>query len=206
MTWEQLVAFNIALLVAIASPGPALLMATHTAASRGRSAGIEVGIGLGLMACTWTMMALLGLAVVFQLFPMVYTGVKVLGGAYLLFLAYKMWRNASAPIDARIPLARHAFRQGFLVNLLNPKSVLFAAAVLVAVFPAGLSVAESFVIVINHFMVEVAFYTTLAFCMSTQVVSKRYMQAKVYIDRGAALVLGALGTRLVLTSEEAPLT
>ena len=206
MTWEQLVAFNIALLVAIASPGPALLMATHTAASRGRSAGIEVGIGLGLMACTWTMMALLGLAVVFQLFPMVYTGVKVLGGAYLLFLAYKMWRNASAPIDARIPLARHAFRQGFLVNLLNPKSVLFAAAVLVAVFPAGLSVSESFVIVINHFMVEVAFYTTLAFCMSTQVVSKRYMQAKVYIDRGAALVLGALGTRLVLTSEEAPLT
>ncbi|MCZ0954981.1 MAG: LysE family translocator [Rhodospirillaceae bacterium] len=206
MTWEQLVAFNIALLVAIASPGPALLMATHTAASRGRSAGIEVGIGLGLMACTWTMMALLGLAVVFQLFPMVYTGVKVLGGAYLLFLAYKMWRNASAPIDARFPLARHAFRQGFLVNLLNPKSVLFAAAVLVAVFPAGLSVAESFVIVINHFMVEVAFYTTLAFCMSTQVVSKRYMQAKVYIDRGAALVLGALGTRLVLTSEEAPLT
>lgn len=206
MTWEQLVAFNIALLVAIASPGPALLMATHTAASRGRSAGIKVGIGLGLMACTWTMMALLGLAVVFQLFPMVYTGVKVLGGAYLLFLAYKMWRNASAPIDARIPLARHAFRQGFLVNLFNPKSVLFAAAVLVAVFPAGLSVAESFVIVINHFMVEVAFYTTLAFCMSTQVVSKRYMQAKVYIDRGAALVLGALGTRLVLTSEEAPLT
>ena len=206
MTWEQLVAFNIALLVAIASPGPALLMATHTAASRGRSAGIEVGIGLGPMACTWTMMALLGLAVVFQLFPMVYTGVKVLGGAYLLFLAYKMWRNASAPIDARFPLARHAFRQGFLVNLLNPKSVLFAAAVLVAVFPAGLSVAESFVIVINHFMVEVAFYTTLAFCMSTQVVSKRYMQAKVYIDRGAALVLGALGTRLVLTSEEAPLT
>lgn len=206
MTWEQLVAFNIALLVAIASPGPALLMATHTAASRGRSAGIEVGIGLGLMACTWTMMALLGLAVVFQLFPMVYIGVKVLGGAYLLFLAYKMWRNASAPIDARIPLARHAFRQGFLVNLLNPKSVLFAAAVLVAVFPAGLSVAESFVIVINHFLVEVAFYTTLAFCMSTQVVSKRYMLAKVYIDRGAALVLGALGTRLVLTSGEAPLT
>ena len=96
MTWEQLVAFNIALLVAIASPGPALLMAAHTAASRGRSAGIEVGIGLGLMACTWTMMALLGLAVVFQLFPMVYTGVKVLGGAYLLFLAYKpSWRRAA---------------------------------------------------------------------------------------------------------------
>ena len=204
MTWEQLVAFNIALLVAIASPGPALLMATHTSASRGRAAGIAAGVGLGLMAAIWTMMALLGLAVVFELFPMVYIGAKIAGGAYLLFLAYKMWRNASAPIDARIPPAGHAFRQGFLVNLLNPKSVLFAAAVLVAVFPAGLSVAESFVIVINHFLVEVAFYTTLAFCMSTQAVSKRYMRAKSYIDRGAAIILGALGIRLVLSRGEAP--
>ena len=204
MTWEQLVAFNIALLVAIASPGPALLMATHTSASRGRAAGIAVGVGLGLMAAIWTLMALLGLAVVFELFPMVYIGAKILGGLYLLYLAYKMWRNASAPISAQLPPARHAFRQGFFVNLLNPKSVLFAAAVLVAVFPAGLSVAESFVIVINHFVVEVTFYSTFAFCMSTQAVSARYMRAKVYIDRGAAIVLGALGIRLVASRWEAP--
>ena len=204
MTLEQLIAFNIALLVAIASPGPAFLLATHTAARRGRTAGMAVGVGLGLMAATWTMMALLGLAVVFQLFPSVYIGAKVLGGAYLLYLAYKMWRNASNPIDWRIPPARHAFRQGLFVNLLNPKSVLFAAAVLVAVFPTGLSVAESFVIVINHFLVEVAFYATLAFCMSTQVVSKRYLQAKANIDRVAALILGALGFRLILARAEAP--
>ena len=204
MTWEQLVAFNIALLVAIASPGPALLMVTHTSVSRGRAAGVAAGAGLGLMAAIWTMMALLGLGVVFELFPTVYIGAKILGGAYLLYLAYKMWRNASAPIDARMPPARHAFRQGILVNLLNPKSVLFAAAVLVAVFPAGLSVTDSFVIVINHFLFEVAFYATLAFCMSTQAVAKRYMRAKAYIDRGAAIVLGALGIRLVLSRGEAP--
>ena len=204
MSWEQLVAFNIALLVAIASPGPALLMATHTSVSRGRAAGVAAGVGLGLMAAIWTLMALLGLAVVFELFPTVYIAAKIAGGAYLLYLAYKMWRNASAPINARIPPARHAFRQGFLVNLLNPKSVLFAAAVLVAVFPAGLSIAESFVIVVNHFLVEVTFYTSLAFCMSTQAVSKRYMKAKAYIDRGAAIILGALGIRLVASRWEAP--
>ena len=204
MTWEQLVAFNVALLVAIASPGPALLMATHTSASRGRAAGVAAGVGLGSMAAIWTMMALIGLAIVFELFPMAYVGAKILGGAYLLYLAYKMWRNASAPIDARVPAARRAFRQGFLVNLLNPKSVLFAAAVLVAVFPAGLSVSESFVIAINHFLVEVAFYSTLSFCMSTQAVSKRYMKAKTYIDRVAAIILGALGIRLVFSQGEAP--
>lgn len=204
MTWEQLAAFNIALLAAIASPGPALVLATHTSASKGRAAGIAAGAGLGLMAATWTMMALLGLAVIFELFPMFYIGAKVLGGAYLMYLAYRMWRYASAPVNTRIPAGKYAFRQGFLVNLLNPKSLLFAAAVLVAVFPAGISVVDTLLIVINHLLVEVAFYTILAFCMSTQAVSERYIRAKALIDRGAAGVLGALGVRLVLSRAEAP--
>ena len=204
MTWEQLATFNIALLVATASPGPALVMATHTSASKGRAAGIAAGAGLGVMAATWTMMALLGLVVIFELFPMLYIGAKILGGAYLMYLAYKMWRHASAPINTRTPAVRHAFRQGFLVNLLNPKSLLFSAAILVAVFPAGISVVDTLVIVINHFLVEAAFYTILSFCMSTQAVSERYIRAKTLIDRGAAVVLGTLGVRLILSQAEAP--
>ena len=146
-------------------------------------------------------MALLGLRVVFQLFPPVYVATKIIGAAYLLYIAYKMWRNASTPVDAQARPAKRAFRQGFLVNLLNPKSVLFAAAVLVTVFPAGLSTVDGVAIVLNHFLVEVAFYTTLAFCMSTQAIAKRYLRAKAYIDRGAAVVLGTLGIRLLLSRE-----
>ena len=100
--------------------------------------------------------------------------------------------------------AQGAFRQGFLINLLNPKSVLFAAAVFVAVFPAGLGVVDSLVIVVNHYLVEVAFYTTLACCLSTEVVAKRYLQAKAYVDRLASVVLGALGVRLLWGRAEAP--
>ena len=149
-------------------------------------------------------MALLGLGVVFELFPAMHVAARIAGAAYLLYLAYRIWRDASAPVEARGGPARHAFRQGFLINLLNPKSVLFAAAVLVAVFPAGIGAAASLVIVVNHFLVEVAFYTTLAFCLSTQVVAKRYMQAKAYIDRFAAAVLGALGLRLLWSRAEGP--
>ena len=204
MTFGQLLAFNIALLVAIASPGPALLMAIRTTLSGGRRAGIAVGAGLGLMAATWTLMALLGLGVVFELFPAVYVGARIAGAAYLLYLAYRIWRNASAPVEARGEPARRAFRQGFLINLLNPKSVLFAAAVLVAVFPAGIGTAASLVIVVNHFLVEVAFYTTLACCLSTRALATRYMRAKAHIDRLAAAVLGALGLRLLWSRAEVP--
>ena len=49
MTWAQLVTFNVVLIVAIASPGPAMLMATQTSLSAGRAAGIAVGAGLRLV-------------------------------------------------------------------------------------------------------------------------------------------------------------
>lgn len=58
MTLAQLAAFNVTLLAAMFSPGPALLVAVQTNRSAGRRAGIAVGCGLGLMAATWTLMAL----------------------------------------------------------------------------------------------------------------------------------------------------
>ena len=87
------------------------------------------------------------------------------------------------------------------MNLLNPKSVLFAAAVLVTVFPAGLDAAESAPVVANRFPVEAAFYSTLVVCMSMEAVAKRYLRAKRHTDRAAALVLGGLGLRLLLDRE-----
>ncbi len=115
MTWPQLATFNIVLTFAIASPGPAMLMATQTSLSAGRAAGVTVGAGLGLMAAIWTMMALVGFEVVFELFPFLYVGAKAAGAAYLLYIAYRMWRSAGVPARAVIKPTGRAFRQGFLV-------------------------------------------------------------------------------------------
>ena len=82
--------------------------------------------------------------------------------------------------------------------------MLFAAAVLVTVFPAGIGIADSIVIVINHFLVEISFYAALAFCLSTQAVANRYMQTKIYLDRCAAAVLGVLGIRILLNKGNVP--
>lgn len=199
MTFEHLIAFNIALFAAIASPGPAFLVAVRTALSAGRAAGIAIGCGLGLMAATWTLMALLGLEAVFRLFPWAFTAAKSAGAAYLLYVAYKMWTGARDPIDAQVRPTNRAFRQGFLINLLNPKSVLFAAAVLIVIFPAEMSGVETAVVVLDHLAVELLFYTALACAVSTPAVSKRYLRAKVYTDRMASVVLGALGLRLLVS-------
>lgn len=198
MDIQHLLAFNLALLVAIASPGPALLVAIRTNLGAGRRSGLAVGCGLGIMAATWTMMAVLGLDSMFRLFPWLYTGVKTAGAAYLLYVAWKMWTGSRNPIEVTEQKVQHAFWTGLLVNLLNPKAVLFAAAVLIVIFPGKLGLAEGAVLVTNHLLVEWGFYTVLAFVLSTRTVSAKYLKAKVYIDRFAALVLGGLGARLLL--------
>ena len=196
MSLEHVIAFNVALLAAILSPGPALLVAVSTTLRAGRQAGIAIGCGLGLMASTWTLLALIGLDAVFVVFPWAYTTVKTIGALYLLYVAYQMWTGTRKAIDTTTPPQGRAFRQGFLINLLNPKSVLFAAAVLVVVFPEGMTAIDNAVVVLNHLLVELTFYAILAACLSTESISRRYLRARVYIDRTAAVILGSLGARL----------
>lgn len=199
MGWEHVLAFNLTLLAAIASPGPSLLFLTRTSMAEGRGAGIAAALGLGLMAAVWTGAALLGLNALFVLFPWAYAAVKTVGAAYLIWIAVQTWRHARQPVTGG-PQAAHGryFRQGLLVNLANPKSVLFAGAVIVVIFPEGLSLGEKTFIFANHLLVEWIVQPALAVLLSTGAVRRRYLAAKHVLDRIAATVLGALGLRLLI--------
>lgn len=200
MGFEHLVAFNLTLLAAILSPGPSLLFLSLTAMAEGRASGVAAALGLGLMAACWTGAALLGLDALFAVFPWAYTAVKLLGAGYLIWIAVQTWRHATTPLGGAPPSAARgrAFRQGLLVNLGNPKSVLFAAAVLVVVFPPEMSASDKVIIFANHLAVELLIQPLLAVLLSTNVVRRRYLNAKSVLDRVAASVLGALGLRLLL--------
>ncbi len=198
MTWESLLAFNLVLMAAIASPGAALLYFIKTTVASGRSAGMATGLGLGTAAALWTLAALLGLETVFALFPWTYTTLKIAGAAYLIWIAIQTWRHARNPLP-QAP-ARHGktVLSGFLVNAGNPKSMLFAAAVIVVVFPQGLTAPQIALIVANHFVVELAFYTIFALALGSEPARRGYLGLKPVLDRIAATLLGALGLRLLL--------
>jgi len=198
MTALDLLAFNAVLAAAILSPGPALLFALRTALADGRAAGIAAGMGLGAVAAGWTLAALAGLEAVFTLFPWAYAALRTGGAAYLLWIAWGTWRAARLPVAAAPARPRgRAFLDGALINLGNPKSVLFAASVLVVVFPKGLSATEIALIALNHLAVEWMFYTAFAVALSGAPARRAYVGAKPWIDRAAAVLLGALGLRLL---------
>ena len=198
MTFEHLIAFNAVLIVSILSPGAAFLMAVRSTVANGRRAGIATGLGLGIMASLWTLAALLGMDAVFTLFPWAFAALKIGGAVYLIYLAIKTWRSASTPLGNAPKAQGRAFIDGFLVNLGNPKSVLFAAAVLVVVFPANLTATEIALITLNHLTLEILFYNACAFILSAPVARARFIRIKPVIDRSAAVLLGGLGLKLLL--------
>ena len=201
MTLDLILLFNLVLLAAIASPGPALLIAIKTTLTHGRNAGLKIGLGLAIMAASWTAMALLGLEIIFQIFPWAYLGIKIIGGFYLLYLAWKTWKSAKAPLDENnTQQSETSVLAGILINLANPKSVLFAASFLIVIFPPDLMVVEKLFIVINHLGVEVICYSIIATIMSAEFIRKKYFVAKLILDRIAAVVIGGLALKILVGS------
>lgn len=198
MDWTHLLAFNLALLAAMAAPGPALLFALRQSVSGGFRTGVSTGLGLALIAALWTAAALLGLEAVFALFPTLFVTLKLVGAGYLIYVAYGLWRDARQPVaDNAAPGAR-AFLGGVLVNLANPKSILFAASVLVVIFPADLTLSDKALITFNHFVVEAVVYALFAAALSSGPARAGYLRMKPVIDRVSGALLGLLGARLLL--------
>ena len=198
MTIEHILAFNAVLIVSILCPGAAFLMAVRSSISNGRRAGIATGLGLGIMASLWTLAALLGMDALFALFPWAFAVLKIGGALYLIYLAITTWRGAATPLGAAPKAQGRAFLDGFLVNLGNPKSVLFAAAVLVVIFPPNLTASEIAFVTLNHLVLEILFYTGCAIILTAPAARAQFIRAKPMIDRSAALILGGLGLKLLL--------
>jgi threonine/homoserine/homoserine lactone efflux protein len=90
-----------------------------------------MGIASGL--CLLSIAVALGLGQLFMFVPMAYDAMKYLGAAYLLYLAFKIFRAGASRME--IGKAKHVRRrdiyfQGLFTNLLNPKAILFFMAVL----------------------------------------------------------------------------
>jgi threonine/homoserine/homoserine lactone efflux protein len=120
--------------VMVVTPGPANLFAIATGARRGHAAVLAGVAGMNLANLAWWTAAGLGLSALALAFPAVFHILAWLGAAYVAWLGLRaLWsaRQAGEPA-AHAPggSGRSAFRDGFVVQISNPKALLFATAVL----------------------------------------------------------------------------
>ena len=95
-----ILAISGAIAVGAASPGPSFVMVMRTALARSRSDGVAAAFGMGIGGVIFCTLALLGMRAVFAQAPWLYLGFKIAGGAYLLYLAFRMWMGAKQPFIA----------------------------------------------------------------------------------------------------------
>ncbi len=117
------------------TPGVDLLFITSRSAAQGRKAGVVAALGIGTGCLFHVLAASLGLSVILLSSVLVFSIVKYLGAAYLLYLGITTLMSlqdpALNPVRVYSELASaKIFRQGVLVNALNPKVALFFMALL----------------------------------------------------------------------------
>ncbi len=136
-----LLVFAAALLVAAASPGPGIAAIVARVLGRGAQGAVAFASGVAIGDVVWLSFAIGGLAVLAQTFQPVFLVVKWAGVAYLLYLAWRMWR---APVSAQDTVADPkqdraavSFLAGLSVTMGNPKVMVFYVALLPTIIDLG---------------------------------------------------------------------
>lgn len=116
------------------TPGPDTAYILGRSIAQGRAAGIASAFGITIGSIFHTCAAALGLSAILATSVIAFGAIKLIGGAYLIFLGIKMFLERQSdwglPTQFRRSTTTAAFRQGILTNVLNPKVALFFLAFL----------------------------------------------------------------------------
>lgn len=119
----------------VLAPGPDNCFVLTQSAAFGASAGIAVTLGLVSGLCVHITLAVLGAAALLARFPRLADGVAVLGACYLLLVAWGMWGSAVEMTAAEARSWLGFYLKGVVLNLSNPKVILFFLAFLPRFLP-----------------------------------------------------------------------
>jgi threonine/homoserine/homoserine lactone efflux protein len=137
ITAEQMLTFGLAAFIIIVIPGPSVVFTIGRALAYGRGVALATVVGNTIGLVTIVVLVALGLGVVVQDSIIVFTTLKLVGAAYLVWLGFEAVRrrrdflasDGSELLGAPMTWAR-AVRQGYVVGASNPKGYLMLAAVL----------------------------------------------------------------------------
>ena len=197
------------------TPGPDSFLVLRTAA-RSRKHAIAAVAGISSALIVWTTLAVSGAALVITTHPEVLAYIKIIGGAWLLWMAYNFAASALAQFRSPTPQAladptavlgslASCYRQGLATNLSNPKAVLYFAAIVAPLIPVGAPWWVHVLYVVAIIAESAIVFSLIAFFVSTARVRRRLVAAGPWIDAAAAvlfvivsigLISGGLGSLL----------
>ncbi len=192
-----------ALLLGAMSPGPTSIYVAKNSIAISRKHGLFTALGTGLGAAIFGLLAVLGLQAFLLAVPSAYLALKICGGLYLLWMAFKIIKHAKEPIEtgdassSQISL-RRAFTTGLITQLSNPKIAIVLASIFTALLPKDIPTYFYFVLPVLCFFIDAGWCSLVAVALSAEKPRKVYLKFKAGFDRAAGAVMTVLGLKLIL--------
>lgn len=183
-----------AFLLAIASPGPNILAVIGTSMGVGRGSGISLALGVACGSFTWALLTVFGLSALLATYASALLLIKIFGGAYLLWLAYKSFKSAASSHDIeatelaggrRTPFGY--FKRGYIIQMTNPKAALAWIAIISLGLQDGAPLWVGALIVLGTFIMSIAVHILYALAFSTPAMVRLYSKSR-------RIIQGVLGT------------
>ena len=165
---ETLISFSLATLALALSPGPDNMFVLTQSIVNGKKYGLATVFGLISGCIVHTTLLAFGVSAIIKESESIFFGIKLFGAAYLLYLAYKVFKSDASIAFSEDNVAQKTttqlFKQGFIMNVLNPKvSIFFLAFFPGFLFSDSLSTVIQFYVLGFLFMfVSLLVFSTLA--------------------------------------------
>lgn len=192
-------------IVGAASPGPSNMRIMAVAMDRGRAAALAIAAGVISGSFFWGAMAATGMSTILTQYAQALVLLKIFGGMYLLYLAFKALKSALTPDDkfnnqldaSHAVTAFGLYRRGLLMHLTNPKSVLaWIATMTLGLGPEATS-RTVVIILAGCAILSVTIFGGYALLFSTAPMIRVYRRARRWIEGTLAIVYGAAGATLL---------
>ena len=206
-TYLSLISITAVLALGTLSPGPSFVLVARNAVSFSRGHGFATTLGMGTGGFIYSMAAMLGLHVLFSTVPLIFSLLKIIGGLYLIYLAFRIICSARKPFARVIKNETvrrsllQAYTFGLFTQLSNPKTALVFAGVFSALLPKHIPSSFYIIIPLLAFCIDAAWYSFVTFVLSSELPKNTFLRYKVVFDGTAGCILGLLGLKLIFSGK-----
>jgi RhtB (resistance to homoserine/threonine) family protein len=201
---NELIAVALITILATISPGPDFAMVTRNSYLFGRRPGLFAALGIALGVQVHVFYTMFGVGLLIAHTPSLFTGIKIVGAAYLVYIGWKTFFNrAKLEIDMRegTPVsAWEALRTGFLTNALNPKTTLFVVSTYTQVVRPDTPWATQFGYGLFMSVAHLVWFGLVAIFFSQQALRSRLLAYQSWVDKVIGAVLISLGVSLAFAN------
>ncbi|MGX9934844.1 homoserine/threonine efflux transporter [Advenella kashmirensis] len=189
------------------SPGPNLFLIVQTSLSQGKAAGITAGAGVATGDAIYAALGLVGMATIIATSHTIFACIQILGGAYLIWYGFNLFRQARGRTKAVIgntaaptstASASVNFRRGMITDLANAQTALFFVSIFSVTITPSTQWPTKLAIWVGISLTSLLWRVMVSLAFSRPLVRRGYMHVQAYLEQLVGVVLMGFGVKLII--------